>query len=90
MCKTTSSEFFSDENSCNGLLVDSWRLLSRFVQRAREFVKDQISNVQHVCRSQLRTSLQVAQTLHWQLQRKGEDKEAQQKYLYQKLIRTKE
>jgi len=72
----------------SGLLVDSVRVLSRFVQRAKGLVKDQVSNVQRLCRSRLRTARQVAQTLHRQLWRKGEDKEAQQKELYQKLIHT--
>ena len=74
----------------SGLLVDSVRVLSRFVQRAKELVKDQVSNVQQACRSRLRTARQVAQTLHRQLRRKVEDKEAQQKELYQKLIETAE
>src|SRR5258708_4612837 len=74
----------------SGLLVDSVRVLSRFVQRARELVKDQMSNVQQACRSRLRTARQVAQTLHRQLRRKVEEKEAQQKELYQKLIETAE
>src|SRR5712692_3794506 len=74
----------------SGLLVDSVRVLSRFVQRAKERVKDQVSNVQQACRSRLRTARQVAQTLHRQLRRKVEDKEAQQKELYQKLIETAE
>jgi len=74
----------------SGLLVDSVRVLSRFVQRAKGLVKDQVSNVQRLCRSRLRTARQVAQTLHRQLRRKGEDKEAQQKELYQKLIHTTE
>ena len=70
----------------SGLLVDSVRVLSRFVQRAKGLVKDQMSNVQQACRSRLRTARQVAQTLHRQLRRKVEEKEAQQKELYQKLI----
>src|SRR6266704_5464831 len=74
----------------SGLLVDSVRVLSRFVQRAKGLVKDQVSNLQRLCRSRLRTARQVAQTLHRQLRRKGEDKEAQQKELYQKLIHTTE
>src|SRR6266702_6888093 len=74
----------------SGLLVDSVRVLSRFVQRAKGLIKDQVSNVQQLCRSRLRTARQVAQTLHRQLRRKGEDKEAQQKELYQKLIHTTE
>jgi transposase, IS5 family len=74
----------------SGLLVDSVRVLSRFVQRAKGLVKDQVSNLQQVTRSRLRTARQVAQTLHRQLRRKVEDKEAQQKELYQKLVQTTE
>lgn len=74
----------------SGLLVDSVRVLSRFVQRAKGLIQDQVSNVQQLCRSRLRTARQVAQTLHRQLRRKGEDKEAQQKALYQKLIQSAE
>ncbi len=74
----------------SGLLVDSVRVLSRFVQRAKGLIKDQVQGVQQVCRSRLRTARQVAQTLHRQLRRKGEEKEAQQKELYQKLIQTAE
>jgi len=74
----------------SGLLVDSVRVLSRFVQRAKELVKDQVSNVQQLCRSRLRSARQVAQTLHRQLRRNVEEKEAQQKELYQKLIETAE
>ncbi|TMD51223.1 MAG: ISNCY family transposase [Chloroflexi bacterium] len=74
----------------SGLLVDSVRVLSRFVQRAKGLVKDRITNVQQTCRSRLRTARQVAQTLHRQLRRKAEDKEAQQKELYQKLLETTE
>lgn len=74
----------------SGLLVDSVRVLSRFVQRAKALVKDQVSSVQQACRSRLRTARQVAQTLHRQLRRQVEDKEAQQKELYQKLIETTE
>ena len=74
----------------SGLLVDGVRVLSRFVQRAKGLVEDQASNVQQACRSRLRTARRVAQTLHRQLRRKAEDKEAQQKELYQKLIRTSE
>jgi transposase, IS5 family len=72
------------------LLVDSVRVLSRFVQRAKGLIKDQVHNVQQVCRSRLRTARRVAQTLHRQLRRTVEEKEAQQKELYQKLIETTE
>jgi IS5 family transposase len=65
-------------------------VLSRFVQRAKGLIADQGCNVQQLCRCRLRTARQVAQTLHRQLRRKGEDKEAQQKELYQKLIQSAE
>src|SRR6266852_1705187 len=74
----------------SGLLVDSVRVLSRVVQRAKALIVDDVKNVQQVCRSRLRSVRKVAQTLHRQLRRKGEEKEAQQKELYQKLIQTAE
>jgi transposase, IS5 family len=74
----------------SGLLVDSVRVLSRFVQRAKALVKDRLTTVQQTCRSHLRSARQVAQRLHRQLRHKGEEKEAQQKVLYQKLIETTE
>src|SRR5215467_307411 len=70
----------------SGLLVDSVRVLSRLVQRAKVLITDEVKSVQQVCRSRLRTARRVAQTLHRQLRRKGEEKEAEQMLLYQKLI----
>ncbi len=74
----------------SGLLVDSVRVLSRVVRRAKEVLSGHIANVQQMCRSRLRTARQTAQTLHRQLRRKGEDKEAEQKKLYEKLVETTE
>jgi IS5 family transposase len=74
----------------SGLLVDSVRVLSRFVQRAKGLVSDHLTNVQAACRSRLRSARQTAQRLHRQLRRKVEEKEAQQKALYQKLMRSAE
>jgi IS5 family transposase len=74
----------------SGLLVDSVRVLSRFVQRAKGLVKDCFSNGQAACCSRLRSARKVAQTLHRQLRRNVEEKEAHQKELYQKLIQTAE
>jgi IS5 family transposase len=74
----------------SGLLVDSVRVLSRVVQRAKALIKEQVKSVKQTCRSRLRTARRVAQTLHRQLRRKGQEKEAQQKALYQKLIKTAE
>src|SRR5947209_5534037 len=56
----------------SGLLVDGVRVLSRFVQRAKGLVKDQLSHVQQACRSRLRSARRVAQTLHRQLRRKAD------------------
>jgi len=50
----------------SGLLVDSVRVLSRLVQRAKGLVKDQLCHVQQACRSRLRSARQAAQTLHRQ------------------------
>lgn len=74
----------------SGLLVDSVRVLSRVAQRAKGLLKEQVSNVQQLCRSRLRTARRTAQILHRGLRRKGEDKEAEQKKLYQKLVETTE
>jgi IS5 family transposase len=74
----------------SGLLVDSVRVLARFVQRAKGLLKEQVSNAHQLCRSRLRSARRVAQTLHRQLRRKVEEKETQQQELYQKLIQTTE
>ncbi len=74
----------------SGLLVDSVRVLSRFVKRAKGLVAEQVRSVEQTCRSRLRSAKGVAQQLHRQLRRKGEDKEAEQKQLYQKLVETAE
>src|SRR5256885_2863314 len=44
----------------SGLLVDSVRVLSRIVQRAKALVKDQVRNVQQTCRSRLRSARSAA------------------------------
>jgi transposase, IS5 family len=74
----------------SGLLVDSVRVLSRIVKRAKGLVAHQVSYLQQTCRSRLRSARKTAQTLHRQLRRKGEEKEAEQKQLYQKLIEIAE
>ena len=72
----------------SGLLVDSVRVLSRLVQRAKPLVKEQLSNVQATCRSRLRSVRRTAQSLHRLLRRKTEEKVEQQRVLYEKLIET--
>jgi len=74
----------------SGLLVDSVRVLSRFVKRAKVLIAEQVRSVEQTCRSRLRSAKRVAQILHRQLRRKGEDKEAEQKQLYRQLIEITE
>jgi IS5 family transposase len=74
----------------SGLLVDGVRVLSRLVKRAKGLVAEQVRSVEQTCRSRLRSAKRVAQQLHRQLRRKGEDKEAEQKQLYQKLVEIAE
>jgi IS5 family transposase len=74
----------------SGLLVDGVRVLSRFVKRAKGLITEQVRSVEQSCRSRLRSAKRVAQQLHRQLRRKGEEKEAEQKQLYQKLIEITE
>jgi IS5 family transposase len=62
----------------------------RFVKRAKELITDQLRSVEQTCRSRLRSAKRVAQQWHRQLRRKGEDKEAEQKQLYQKLVESAE
>lgn len=51
----------------SGLLVDSVRVLSRFVQRSKGLVADRLSHAEQACRSRLRTTRYTAQILHRQL-----------------------
>jgi len=48
----------------SGLLVDSVRVLSRVVQRAKALIKEQVKSVKQTCRSRLRTARLLAQTRH--------------------------
>ena len=50
----------------SGLLVDSVRVLSRFVKRAKGFVAEQVRSVEQTYRSRLRSAKRVAQQLHRQ------------------------
>jgi transposase, IS5 family len=77
----------------SGLLVDSVRVLSRFVKRAKPLVEEKITGAKEVCRSRLRSARQVAQQLHRLLRRTNEQhdlQEKQQKSLYQQLVHTTE
>ena len=65
-------------------------MLSRIVKRAKGLVTHQVSYLEQTCRSRLRSARTTAQRRHRQLRRKGEEKEAQQKQLYHKLIETAE
>src|SRR5258708_11141744 len=74
----------------SGLLIDSGRVLSRLVKRAKPLVAGQLNNVGAACPSRLRSARRAAQTLHRLLRRKSETKEQDQRALYQKLIETGE
>jgi transposase, IS5 family len=74
----------------SGLLVDSVRVLSRLVKRAKGLVGEQVRSAEQPCRSRVRSAKRVAQQLHRQLRRKGEDKEAEQQQRYQKLVEIAE
>jgi transposase, IS5 family len=74
----------------SGLLVDSVRVLSRLVKRAKPLIEGQLHNVQAACRSRLRSARRAAQALHRLLRRKSETKEQDQRMHYQKLIETAE
>ena len=74
----------------SGLLIDSVRVLSRLVKRAKPLVAEQLQNVGAACRSRLRSARRAAQALHRLLRRKSETKEEDQRALYQKLIETTE
>ncbi len=74
----------------SGLLIDSVRVLSRLVKRAKPLVAGQLHNVGAACHSRLRSARRAAQTLHRLLRRKSETKEQDQRALYQKLIETGE
>ncbi|GHO57114.1 ISNCY family transposase [Ktedonobacter robiniae] len=80
----------------SGLRVDSARVLSRFVARAKPLVEGTLAKTAEVCRSRVRRVRQVAQKLH-QLVRRAEAGEQQQEWqadqlrtLYQQLITTTE
>jgi IS5 family transposase len=79
----------------SGLLVDSVRVLSRFVQRAKPLLEEKIASAKKVCCSRVRSVRQVAQKLH-RLVRRAEAGEQQarlaeqQKALYQQLITSTE
>src|SRR5215469_1272279 len=74
----------------SGLLIDSVRVLSRLVKRAKPLVKHQMQHVEAACRSRLRSARKAAQALHRLLRRKSETKEEEQRAHYQKLIETSE
>ncbi len=74
----------------SGLLVDSVRVLSRIVQRAKPVLAQTRTDVVQLCRSHLRSARRIAQSLHRLLRRKGEEKLEQQRELYQRLVQTTE
>ena len=74
----------------SGLLVDSVRVLSRIVQRAKPVLAQTRTDVAELCRTHLRSARRIAQSLHRLLRRKGEEKLSEQRELYQRLVETTE
>jgi IS5 family transposase len=74
----------------SGLLVDSVRVLSRIVQRAKPILAQTRRDVAELCRSRMPRARRIAQSLHRLLRRKGEEKLEQQRELYQHLVQTTE
>ena len=74
----------------SGLLIDSVRVFSRLVKRAKPLVAEQFQHVGAACRNRLPSARRAAQALHRLLRRKSETKEQDQRALYQKLIETAE
>jgi len=74
----------------SGLLVDSVRVLSRIVERAKPVLAQTRTDAAELCRSQLRSTRRIAQALHRLLRRKTEAQVEQQRELYQQLVQTTE
>jgi transposase, IS5 family len=76
----------------SGRLVDSVRVLSCFVERAKPLVEGTLAKASEVCRSRIRSTRQVAQKLHRlvrraEMEEKKQDQQAeQQRSLYQQLM----
>jgi len=74
----------------SGLLVDSVRVLSRIMQRAKPVLAQTRKDAAELCQSHLRSARRIAQVLHRLLRRKGEEKLSEQRELYQHLVQTTE
>ena len=74
----------------SGLLVDSVRVLSRIMQRAKPVLAQTRKDAAELCQSHLRSARRIAQSLHRLLRHKGEEKLEQQRELYQRLVQTTE
>ncbi len=74
----------------SGLLVDSVRVLSRIMQRAKPVLAQTRNDAAELCQSHLRSARRIAQALHRRLWRKGEEKLSEQRELYQHLVQTTE
>jgi transposase, IS5 family len=74
----------------SGLLVDSVRVLSRIMQRAKPLLAQTRKDAAELCQNHLRTARRIGQSLHRLLRRKGEEKLEQQRELYARLVQTTE
>jgi transposase, IS5 family len=80
----------SHHPTASGLLVDSVRVLSRIMQRAKPVLAQTRKDAAELCQSHLRSARRIAQALHRRLWRKGEEKLSEQRELYQHLVQTTE
>ena len=71
----------------SGLLVDSVRVLSRVVKRAKVLIKDQVKSVKQTCRSRLRSARLVAQPCIDSCGAKGKRKKPSKKRCIRSLSR---
>jgi transposase, IS5 family len=74
----------------SGLLVDSVRVLSRIMQRAKPLLAQTRKDAAELCQNHLRSARRIGQALHRLLRRKGEEKLEQQRELYERLVQTTE
>jgi transposase, IS5 family len=85
-CVPTTIHHLTD----SGLLVDSVRVLSRIMQRAKPLLAQARTDVAELCPTHLRSTRRIAHSLHRFLRRKGEEKIEQQRELYQRLVQITE
>ena len=74
----------------SGLLGDGVRVLTRLIKRAKPLVGGALVSTRDAFRDRTRTMRRTRSTLHRLVRRKGEEVEAEQRQLYERLIQTTE